>query len=91
MEIEEFYRHAYLKESLNEKFQSPAEVPLEFLLEWFKDTYDYQRIHSEEEIKDSINLKPEDILNWLEDAVRLTREVKKTMYLIRNPGIQEKV
>ncbi len=91
MEIEEFYRHAYLKESLNEKFQSPAEVPLEFLLEWFKDTFDYQRIHSEEEIKDFIGLRPEDILNWLEDAVRLTWEVKKTMYLIRNPGIQEKV
>ncbi len=90
MEIEEFYKYGYLKKSLNEQFQSPAEVPFEFLLEWFKDTFDYQRIHSDEEMKDFIGLKPEDILNWLEDAVRLTWEAKKSMYLMRNPGIQEK-
>jgi hypothetical protein len=51
------------------------------LLEWFKDTFDYQRIHSEEEIKDFISLKPEDILGWLEEAARLTLEAKKSMYL----------
>jgi hypothetical protein len=40
------------------RFQSPAEVPFEFLSEWFKDTLDYKRIHSEEEIKDFISLNP---------------------------------
>jgi hypothetical protein len=81
MDIKELYKYAYLKKPLNEQFQSPAEVPFEFLLEWFKDTFDYQRIHSEEEIKDFISLKPEDILNWLEEAARLTLEAKKNMYL----------
>ena len=81
MDIKELYKYAYLKKPLNEQFQSPAEVPFEFLLEWFKDTFDYQRIHSEEEVKDFINLKPEDILNWLEDAVRLTWDVKKSVWL----------
>ena len=81
MNIKELYKYAYLKKPLNEQFQSPAEVPFEFLLEWFKDTFDYQRIHSEEEIKDFISLKPEDILNWLEEAARLTLEAKKNMYL----------
>ena len=81
MDIKELYKYAYLKKPLNEQFQSPAEVPFEFLMEWFKDTFDYQRIHSEEEIKDFISLKPEDILNWLEDAVRLTWDVKKSMWL----------
>ncbi len=50
-------------------------------MEWFKDTFDYQRIHSEEEIQDFISLKPEDILDWLEGAARLTLEAKKSMYL----------
>ena len=83
MDIKELYKYAYLKKPLNEQFQSPAEVPFEFLLEWFKDTFDYHRIHSEEEIKDfiSLKLKPEDILNWLEEAARLTLEAKKNMYL----------
>lgn len=81
MDIKELYKYAYLKKPLNEQFQSPAEVPFEFLLEWFKDTFDYQRIHSEEEIKDFISLKPEDILNWLEGAARLTLEAKKSIYL----------
>ena len=81
MDIKELYKYAYLKKPLNEQFQSPAEVPFEFLMEWFKDTFDYQRIHSEEEIKDFINLKPEDILYWLEDAVRLTWKVKRSVWL----------
>ena len=77
MESKELYKYAYLKRPLNEIFQKPSEVPFEFLLEWFKDTFDYQRIHSEEEIMDVVNLKPEDILNWLEGAVRLTWEAKR--------------
>jgi hypothetical protein len=81
MNLKELCKYAYIKKPLNEIFQRPSEVPFEFLLEWFKDTFDYQRIHSEEEMKDFINLKPEDILNWLEDAVRLTWDFKKSMWL----------
>jgi hypothetical protein len=50
------------------------------LLEWYKDTFDYQRIHSDEEIKEFISIKPEDILEWLEGATRLTWEAKKIMW-----------
>ena len=60
MDIKELYKYAYLKKPLNDQFQSPAEVPFEFLLEWFKDTFDYQRIHSEEEMEDFINAILED-------------------------------
>ena len=81
MNLKELCKYAYIKKPLNEIFQRPSEVPFEFLLEWFKDTFDYQRIHSEEEIKDFISLKPEDILDWLEEAARLTLEAKKSMYL----------
>jgi hypothetical protein len=81
MDLEELYKYAYVKKPLNEVYRSPSEVPFEFLMEWFKDTFDYQRIHSEDEIKDFINLKPEDILNWLEDAARLTWEAKKSIWL----------
>lgn len=81
MDINELYKFAYLKKPLNEQFQSPGEVPYEFLLEWFKDTFDFRRIHSEEEMKDFINLKPEDIFNWLEDAQRLTWEAKNQIWL----------
>jgi hypothetical protein len=81
MNIKELYKYAYLKKPLNEIFQKPSEVPFEFLMEWFKDTFDYQRIHSEEEIKDFISLKPEDILGWLEEAARLTWDVKRSVWL----------
>jgi hypothetical protein len=77
MDLNDVYKYAYIKKPLNEHFQSPADVPFEFLLEWFKDTFDYQRIHSEEEMREFIKLNPEDILRWLEDAVRLTWESKK--------------
>jgi len=81
MNIKEFYKYAYIKKPLNEQFHSLGEVPFEFLLEWFEETFDYQRIHSEEEMKNFIDLKPENILNWLEDAVRLTWEAKKSIWL----------
>lgn len=81
MDLKEFYKYAYIKRPLNEIFKRPFEVPFEFLMEWFKDAFDFQRIHSEEEMKDFIHLKPEDILKWLEDAVRLTWDVKRSMWL----------
>ncbi len=82
MDIEELYKYAYLKRPLNESFKNPKEVPYEFLMEWFKETFDYQRIHSAEEIKDFINLKPEDILNWLEEVQRLVWETKKKIWFV---------
>jgi len=81
MDLKELYKYAYLKKPLNETYHSLSEVPFEFLMEWFKDTFDFQRIHSEEEINNFISLKPKDILDWLEDAARLTWDAKKIMWL----------
>ena len=80
MDLDELYKYAYIKRPLNEIYRSPSEVPFEFLMEWFKDTFDYQRIHSDEEIRESISFRPEDILEWLEEALRLTWESKKSIY-----------
>lgn len=78
MDIEELYKYAYIKKSLNEIYSEPSSVPLEFIIEWFKDTYDYQRIHSDEELKEFLSLAPEQILKWLEEAMVFTWEVKNS-------------
>ncbi len=59
MNIEEIYKYAYVKKPLNEIYPEFSTVPLEFIVEWFKDSYDYQRIHSEEELKDGLLLHGE--------------------------------
>lgn len=84
MELNELFEYAYIKRPLNELFQSPSEVPFEFLMEWYKDTFDYQRLYSDEEIAEFIFFKQEDILEWLEGAVRLTWEAKKAIYFSSN-------
>lgn len=77
MDINELYAYAYIKRPLNEIYHDRSSVPEEFLLEWLKDTYDYQRLHSDEEIKEFLTLTPEQILTWLEEAATFTWEVKK--------------
>jgi len=76
MNIDELYQYAYLKRPLNEIYQDPILVPKEFLLDWFKDEYDYQRPHSDEELRQSMALTPEQILTWLEEAAALLWETK---------------
>ena len=84
MELNELFEYAYIKRPLNELYRFPSEVPFEFLMEWYKDTFDCQRLHSDEEIAEFISFKPEDILEWLENAVRLTWEAKKAIYFSSN-------
>ena len=78
MELDELYAYAYVKKPLHEHFDEPSQVPSDFLMEWFKDAFDYQRIHNDEEIEEFLSLQPEDIFIWLEEAARLCWEMKKS-------------
>ena len=78
MDIKEFYRYAYIKRPLNEIYPERSAVPEEFYMDWLKDTYDYQRLHSDEELKEFISLTPEQVLNWLEEATVFMWEAGKT-------------
>jgi hypothetical protein len=68
MDIRELNKYAYTKESLSDIYSDISLVPEVFLMDWLKDTYDYQRLHSDEEIMELLDLTPEQILNWLEGA-----------------------
>ncbi len=78
MDIKTLYEYAYIKRPLNELYPDPSSVPKEFFIEWLKDSYDYVRVHSDEELKESLELTPEQVLRWLEEAVALTWEMKKS-------------
>lgn len=77
MKIEEIYKYAYIKRPLNEVYSDESMVPPEFYVEWLKDTHDYVRTHSEEEIKEFMSLTPEQIMNWLSEAVMFVWEAKR--------------
>jgi hypothetical protein len=77
MDLRELYNYAYLKRPLNEIYSEPSSVPEEFLLEWLKDTYDYQRLHSDEELEEFLTLTPRQILTWLEEAAVFVWEAKR--------------
>ncbi|NIN92869.1 hypothetical protein GTO36_07790 [bacterium] len=46
-------------------------------MDCLKDTYDYQRLHSDEELKEFFTLTPEQILTWLEEAAIFVWEAKR--------------
>jgi hypothetical protein len=77
MDIKELYKYAYVKRPLNEIYSDPSSVPEEFLMEWFKDNYDYQRLHSDEKLKEFLELTPEQIMTWLEQAAIFVWEAKR--------------
>ena len=77
MDVSELYKYAYIKKPLNEIYSDPSLVPEEFLLEWVKDTFDYQRPHSKEELNEFFKLTPEQVLTWLEEAVVFAWEAKR--------------
>lgn len=78
MDISDLYRYAYIKRPLNEIYADLSLVPEEFLMDWLKDTYDYQRLHSDEELKEFFTLTPEQILTWLEEAAIFVWEAKRS-------------
>lgn len=77
MTIDQLYKYAYIKKPLDEVYPDISLVPDEFIIEWLKDTFDYERIHSDEEINNLPELTPEQILNWLEQTIPLVYEVKQ--------------
>lgn len=77
MDIKELYKYAYLKRPLNEIYKDSSSVPQEFIMDWYKDSYDYQRLHTDEELKEFLKLTPEQILEWLEEAMIFVWEAKK--------------
>jgi len=76
LDKEELYKYAYIKKPLNEIYKDSSSVPQEFIMDWYKDSYDYQRIHSDEELKEFLRLTPEQIFEWLEGAMIFVWEAK---------------
>lgn len=74
--LQDIYRYAYRKRPLHEVYPDLADVPEEFILEWFKDRYDYPRLHTGEELKTMTALPPEAVLQWLEEAVEFVWAAK---------------
>ena len=79
MDIEDLFRYAYVKRPLHEVYPDLSAVPSEFVLEWFKDVLDHERIHTADEIVDGVLASPEWLLEWLEEAASLTWEAKKAL------------
>ncbi len=52
--------------------------PQPFLMEWFKDRYNYPWLHTSEELWDIMALPREAVLQWLEEAVELVWASKAT-------------
>lgn len=77
MTFDELYQYAYIKRPLTEIYDDPSQVPDEFLLEWYKDAYDYRRTHTDEELERMLELTPEQRLEWLEEAVEFVWETKR--------------
>ena len=73
----EMLPYAYRKQRLDRLYPNLADVPEEFVLEWYKDRYDYPRLHSPDEIRQMMALSPEAVLQWLEEAVQLVWAVKR--------------
>ncbi|MBF0291397.1 MAG: hypothetical protein HQK86_04500 [Nitrospinae bacterium] len=74
--MEEIWRYAYVKRPLTEVYETVDDVPDEFKIEWLKDANDYVRTHSDEELEAMRRFTPEQILNWLEEAVPFVWEAQ---------------
>lgn len=64
---------------MNEIYHDPSLALEEFIVDWFKDTYDYQRLHTNDELERFLGLTPEQILNWLEEATIFEWEAKRLL------------
>jgi hypothetical protein len=62
---------AYRKRSLA-GIASPRELPVAFLLEWYKDTFDAPQTHSDEELIEMSRLPLASRLAWIEEMAAFT-------------------
>ena len=72
----EILQYAYRKQPLDQLYQDLADVPEELILEWFKDRYDYIRLHTSDELRDMKSIPPEAILDWLAEATEFVWTIK---------------
>jgi hypothetical protein len=77
MNVGDLNRFAYVKRPLNGVFKEGEPVPPEYLMDWLKDTHDYIRLHSDEELERFKGLSAEEILVWLEEAADFVWEANK--------------
>jgi hypothetical protein len=68
---------AYRKRSLA-GWAGPADLPREFLLEWYKDTFDAPRTHTDEELIEMARLPYASRLAWLEEMAEFTWKARTT-------------
>ena len=73
----DIFQFAYRKQRMDHLYSDLADVPEEFILEWYKDRYDYPRLHSREEVRHMMSLPSEAILHWLDEAVQLVWTMKR--------------
>jgi len=66
---------AYRKRSLA-GIHSPSELPVEFLLEWYKDMFDAPRTHTDEELVEMSQLPPASRLAWIEEMAAFTWQAR---------------
>ncbi|MDE2485587.1 MAG: hypothetical protein KGL32_10150 [candidate division NC10 bacterium] len=79
MKADAVSQYVYVKRSLCGVFAGINDVPEEFLMDWLKDTFDFQRSHSDEELQAGMTLEPEGVLQWLEETAQLTWDAKKAL------------
>ena len=77
MDLGHLYKFGYIKSPLDKVFDRGSLVADEYLMDWLKDTHDYQRSHSEEELRASLSFTREQILDWLEEAAEFVWEAKR--------------
>jgi hypothetical protein len=79
MDLERIYKFGCIKNPLDKVFDRRSLVPKEYLMDWLKDTHDYRRSHSEKELRASLSLSPEQVLDWLEEAAEFAWEAKQAV------------
>lgn len=84
MQLEDVYLHAYVKGPLNEVFKDVSSVPREYLMDWLKDTHDYQRQHTFDELERFLSFTPAEVLTWLEEASDFVWEANRTIRAVHD-------
>ncbi len=73
--MSDIFEYAYRKKSL-EGLRPLADFPVEFLMEWYKDTFDRGRPVPEEDLVAMAQVPLEARLQWLAETAKFMWEVK---------------
>ena len=83
LSLDELRRYAYRKGRVDETYPELASVPEDLILDWFKDRYDYPRMHDIDELRALATLPVAARLEWLEHAAELVWAAKRAEWLRR--------